>query len=499
MTQIVMALDQGTSSSRTLLINQSQEIIASASQIFDSHYPQAGWVEQDPNQIWQSQKNTLFEALAQAQLDLGQISAIGITNQRETTIAWNKETGEPLCQSIVWQCRRTAEFCQKLKAQGHEALFKEKTGLVLDPYFSGTKMRWIIDNVGGAKELAGLGLLAFGTVDSWLIWNLTQGKTHATDPSNASRTLLYNIHTGQWDPELLEILQIPASTLPQVLPSSGVIAHTDSSFGAEVPIAGVAGDQQASLFGQACFEAGESKNTYGTGCFFLMNTGHTAIPSNRGLLTTIAWQIGSEVTYALEGSVFIAGALIQWLRDQLQLFENAADTEPMALEVKDNGGVYIVPAFVGLGAPHWDPYARGSIFGLTRDSNAKHIVRAALEAICYQSYDLLQAAKQDTGIEIPSLKVDGGAVANGFLCQFQADLLQSEVSRPINIEATAMGAAFLAGLATGVWSNLEEIRQGWKEDQCFVPQLEPKEVEQLLQGWVKALDRSKGWASPDLS
>jgi len=496
MEKIVMALDQGTSSSRTLLFNDKGEILATASQDFPAIYPQSGWVEQDPSEIWDSQKQTITSVLEDASLTMSDITAIGITNQRETVVAWDRESGEPVSNAIVWQCRRTADFCEELKAEGFESSIKEKTGLVADPYFSGTKLRWMLKNVAEIKKLAEKGNLAFGTVDSWLIWNLTAGKKHITDATNASRTMVYNITDAKWDKDLLERLEIPLETLPDVKGCSEIIGYTDGdTWGAEVPIAGIAGDQQAAMFGQACFEKGMAKNTYGTGCFLLVNAGDEAILSEAGLLTTIAWQIDGKTTYALEGSAFVGGALIQWLRDGLSLFSDAAQTESMAKAVADTGGVYIVPAFVGLGAPHWDPYARGLMIGLTRDTGKNHIVRASLEAIAYQSWDLLKSMEKDTGIPLKILKVDGGATVNNFLCQFQADILNLEVSRPEIIETTAMGAAFLAGLATGVWKDQTHIEQLWKEERRFKPALDLQKTEELLKGWHEAVNRSKNWIS----
>ncbi len=494
MSKIVMALDQGTSSSRTVLFNEAGRILASASQELPSQFPQSGWVEQHPEEIWKSQKQTIETALSNAGLKMVDITAIGITNQRETVIAWNKETGEAVGNAIVWQCRRTANFCKELKAEGFEQEIKNRTGLVADPYFSGTKMRWMLKESPEIKALATKKKLAFGTVDSWLIWKLTGGKVHATDATNASRTLIYNIFKGEWDDTILERLELPPESLPEVKGSSEVIGHTDPGlWGALIPIAGVAGDQQAALFGQACFEKGMAKNTYGTGCFLLINAGSEAVLSKHGLLTTIAWKIGDSVTYALEGSAFVAGSLVQWLRDGLEIFKDAADTEAMAGQVADTGGVYIVPAFVGLGAPHWDPYARGLMIGLTRDTGKNHIARAGLEAIAYQSWDLLKAMEKDTGTALRILRIDGGATANNFLCQFQSDILKLEVSRPRIIETTAMGAAFLAGLATGVWKNQQHIEQLWLEDRRFKPQLDGSKADSLLQGWHQAVERSKNW------
>jgi glycerol kinase len=494
MDKLIMALDQGTSSSRSILFDSRGEIIAAESLAYESVYPRSGWVEQDPDQLWLTQRQTMQAVLDKSGKSMKDITAIGITNQRETIIGWDRLSGRPVGNAIVWQCRRTADFCDELKREGFEATIRAKTGLIADAYFSGTKMRWLLRHNPTAAELARKGRLAFGTVDSWLIWQLTGGRVHVTDASNASRTLVYNIHQHDWDLEILSRFGIPPETLPLVRPSSGIVGHTDATeWGAEVPIAGIAGDQQAALFGQTCFEKGMAKNTYGTGCFLLMNAGSKAVLSDHGLLTTIAWQIGTEVTYAVEGSAFIAGALIQWLRDRLGLFSNAADTETMALSVADTGGLYIVPAFVGLGAPHWDPYARGIIVGLTQDSGKNHIVRAALEAIAYQSWDLIKAMEKDTGIALTLLRVDGGATANQFLCQFQADILGLAVSRPCIVETTAMGAAFLAGLATGVWKNKDEIRRLWREDQRFYPQLAPAESAKRVEGWHQAVELSKSW------
>ena len=493
-----MALDQGTTSSRTILFDESGKIVAEANAVLDCHFPQSGWVEQVPEDIWVSQRQTIEAALEQAKLTMKDISAVGITNQRESTIAWNRETGEALGPAINWQCRRTADFCEELKAEGFASLLRERTGLVTDPYFSGTKMHWILENMPQARQMADQGELCFGTVDSWLIWKLTGGRVHATEISNASRTLVFNIEACEWDAEILMRFGIPQETLPEVKPSSGVIATVNPElFGGEAPIAGVAGDQQAALFGQACFEPGMAKNTYGTGCFMISNTGSEPVFSKHGLLTTIAWQIGNEpnskVTYALEGSVFIAGALIQWLRDGLQLFENASETQVMAESVPDSGGVFVVPAFVGLGAPHWDPYARGTIVGLTRDTNLNHIVRASLEAVAYQSAEVLSSIAKDTGISIKELRIDGGAAANDFLCQFQADLLGLNVTRPQILETTAMGAAFLAGLAVGVWPNQAAIRNLWQEEKTFVAGISRENADQKMEFWSRAVERSKDW------
>jgi len=495
MTDIIMALDQGTTSSRTILFNEKGEILAMAGEEFSCQYPRAGWVEQDAEDIWRTQKNTMEAALEKANLTLADVSAIGITNQRETVIAWHAETGKPVGKSIVWQCRRTADYCDRLKSEGFDQIIKEKTGLVTDAYFSGSKIRWILRNDVKARELAGQGKLKVGTVDSWLIWQLTGGKVHATDVSNACRTMLFNIHDLKWEPAILEKMGIPEDILPAVKPSSGILGETDETlFGSAVPIAGVAGDQQAALFGQAGYERGMTKITYGTGCFMVMNTGTEPIPSPSGLLTTIAWQIGDTVTYALEGSVFIAGALMQWMRDDLNLFEDVSKTEEMALSIASTEGLFIVPAFVGLGAPHWDPYARGIIVGITRGTTKNHIVRAGLQSMAYQANDLLTAMVKDSGIRIKVVKVDGGASANNYLCQFQADILGVTVSRPSNVETTALGAAFLAGLAAGVWKDTDQIKSYWKEDRSFQLAQSQEKVEECLRGWRKALDRAKGWA-----
>ena len=494
MSQIVMALDQGTTSSRTILFGEDGGIVAEANSTLACHYPQSGWVEQVPEEIWSSQRQTIESALAQAKLSMKDIAAVGITNQRESTIAWNRKTGEAIGPAINWQCRRTADFCGELKAEGFDRVLRDRTGLVTDPYFSGTKIRWIMGNVPLARKLADQGNLCFGTVDSWLIWKLTGGQVHATEISNASRTLIFNIDACAWDNEILTRFGIPTETLPEVKPSSGIIALVDPElFGGGAPIAGVAGDQQAALFGQACFQPGMAKNTYGTGCFMISNTGPELIFSKHGLLTTIAWQIGDDVTYALEGSVFIAGALVQWLRDGLQLFADASETQAMAESVSDSGGVFVVPAFVGLGAPHWDPYARGTIVGLTRDTNRNHIVRASLEAIAYQSAEVLRSIASDTKAEVKELRIDGGAAANDFLCQFQADLLGLNVTRPYILETTAMGAAFLAGLAVGVWQNQAQIRNLWQEEKVFTPQISKGDAAYLMEDWSRAIERSKSW------
>jgi len=489
-----MALDQGTTSSRTILFDEYGKIIIEANAPLASQFPQYGWVEQDPEDIWGTQSKTIQSALVQANLSMKDISAVGITNQRESTIAWNRKTGEAIGPAINWQCRRTADFCQELKEEGFDSVLRNKTGLVTDPYFSGTKMRWIIKNIPEAKKLLDQGNLCFGTVDSWLIWKLTCGQAHVTEISNASRTLVYNIKTCDWDDEILDRFGIPRETLPVVKSSSSVVASVNSDlFGGGAPISGVAGDQQAALFGQGCFQLGMAKNTYGTGCFVISNTGSELVYSKHGLLTTVAWEINDQVTYALEGSVFIGGALVQWLRDGLQFFENASETQFIAESVNDSGGVFVVPAFVGLGAPHWDPYARGTIVGLTRDTNKNHLVRASLEAIAYQSAEVLKSITKDARIEMKELRIDGGASANNFLCQFQADLLGLKVTRPRILETTALGAAFLAGLAVGVWRDMEQISNLWQEDNSYIPEITREEAEKKMEAWSRAVERSRGW------
>lgn len=489
-----MALDQGTTSSRCILFNENGISVSSAQREFEQIYPKAGWVEHDPMEIWSSQFSVAVEAMAKIGADAGDIAAIGITNQRETTVVWDKRTGIPVHNAIVWQCRRTAEMCDDLKAKGFDKVIREKTGLVLDAYFSGTKIKWILDNVEGAREKAEQGYLLFGTIDTWLIWNLTKGNVHVTDYSNASRTLLYNIHELKWDEEILNTLGIPKGMLPEVKSSSCIYGNTSQIlFGKEIPIAGVAGDQQAALFGQICHEAGTAKSTYGTGCFMLMNTGEKAVASEKGLLTTIAWGIDGKVEYALEGSVFIAGAAIQWLRDEMRMIKHAADTEEYALAVEDTNGVYLVPAFVGLGAPYWDPYARGTIVGLTRGAKKEHFIRATLESLAYQSYDILKAMEEDSGIKLKALKVDGGASANNFLMQFQADILGVQVDRPRIIETTALGSAYLAGLAIGYWGSKEEIANNWALSKAFEPAMTEEKRNNLLLGWHEAVNRSMGW------
>ncbi|MDK2794063.1 MAG: glycerol kinase [Caldanaerobacter sp.] len=495
MAKYVMALDQGTTSSRAIIFDHSGKIVASQNQEFKQIYPKAGWVEHDPMEIWGTQIGVAKGVIEKAGINPEDIAAIGITNQRETTVVWDKNTGKPIYNAIVWQCRRTAPICDDLKNKGFDKKIREKTGLVVDAYFSGTKVKWILDNVEGAREKAERGELLFGNIDTWLIWNLTRGKVHVTDYSNASRTMLFNIHELKWDKEILEELNVPENMLPEVKPSSHVYGYTDKSiFGVEIPIAGDAGDQQAALFGQACFKPGMAKNTYGTGCFMLMNTGEKAVPSKTGLLTTIAWGIDGKVEYALEGSIFITGAAIQWLRDELRIIDNAPQSEEYALKVEDTNGVYVVPAFVGLGAPYWDMYARGVIVGLTRGAKREHIIRATLESIAYQTRDVLEAMQEDSGIKLQALKVDGGASANNFLMQFQADILGVPVDRPQVIETTALGAAYLAGLAVGFWNSREEIEKNWNIDRRFEPAMEEEKREKLYRGWKKAVERAMKWA-----
>ncbi len=495
MKKYLLALDQGTTSSRCIIFDRAGNIRSQVNREFRQFYPMDGWVEQDPTEIWASQMGVAVEAMLQFGITTEDVAAIGITNQRETTVVWDRKSGKPICPAIVWQCRRTAQACEEMKKQGLESMIRSKTGLLLDPYFSASKLRWILDNVPNAQERAERGELLFGTVDSWLIYNLTDGKVHATDPSNAARTMLFNIHTMQWDKELLELFRIPAEMLPQVLPSSGIFGYTAKHLlGGEIPISGVAGDQQAALFGQCCLEAGDVKNTYGTGGFLLMNTGENPLISKGGLLTTVGWQIGERVNYVLEGSVFTCGAVIQWLRDGLKLFERASDTERMATSVEDSAGIYFVPAFVGLGAPYWDPFARGSVQGLTRAATSAHLVRAALEAMAYQTADVLCAMQKEAPFPIGSIRVDGGAAANNFLLQFQADILGIPLSRPSCVETTAKGAAGLAALAVGYYQDLEELKGAWHADRCFTPQMGEKKRASLLAGWKKAVERSLRWA-----
>ena len=492
----IIALDQGTTSSRAVLFDENQKIVGIAQKEFTQIYPKEGWVEHDPMEIWSSQSGVLAEVIAREGISQHDIIGLGITNQRETTIVWDKNTGKPVYNAIVWQCRRTAQICDELrKKESLVEYIKENTGLVLDAYFSGTKIKWILDNVEGAREKAEKGELLFGTVDTWLIWKLTNGKVHATDYTNASRTMIYNIKNLEWDEKLLKELGIPKSMLPEVKDSSGTFGYANlgGKGGHRVPICGVAGDQQSALFGQACFEKGEAKNTYGTGCFLLMNTGEEMVQSKNGLVTTIAIGLNGKVQYALEGSIFVGGAVVQWLRDELRLVGESKDTEYFARKVKDNGGVYVVPAFVGLGAPYWDMYARGAILGLTRGANKNHIIRAALESIAYQTRDVLEAMQEDSGIELNGLKVDGGATANNFLMEFQSDILGKTVRRPTVLETTALGAAYLAGLAVGVWETKEEIKNSWILDREFSPIMEEDLREEKYAKWKKAVERSRAW------
>lgn len=495
MAKYIMSLDQGTTSSRCILFNEKGLIESVAQKEFTQIYPNAGWVEHDPMEIWFTQISVATEAMQKINATTTDIAAVGITNQRETTVVWDKITGKPIYNAIVWQCRRTSDTCDALKEEGFDKIIKEKTGLIIDAYFSGTKIKWILDHVEGAREKALKGELLFGTIDTWLIWNLTKGKVHVTDYSNASRTMLFNIHTLKWDEEILAKLDIPIAMLPEPKPSSSIYGYTDASlFGSEIPIGGAAGDQQAALFGQICHSPGTAKNTYGTGCFLLMNTGKNAIISNKGLLTTIAWGIDDKVEYALEGSIFIAGAAIQWLRDELRMIDHAAHTETYASSVPDANGVYVVPAFTGLGAPYWDQYARGTILGLTRGVKKEHFIRATLESLAYQTYDVLKAMEEDSGIALKALKVDGGACANNFLMQFQADILGVQVDRPEIIETTALGAAYLAGLAVGYWKDQEDISKNWALSRSFIPNMEADYCEKLLKGWHKAVRCALEWA-----
>lgn len=494
----MMSLDQGTTSSRCILFDQAGNMCSVAQKEFTQIFPQPGWVEHDPVEIWETMKEVMKRAMEQVQASAADIAGIGITNQRETTIVWERETGRPIYNAIVWQCRRTSGLVDSLKEQGYAPMIKYKTGLVPDAYFSGTKIKWILDHVAGARERAEKGELLFGTVDTWLIWNLTGGKCFVTDYTNASRTMLFDIHKLCWDDVILSILDIPKKMLPEVKPSSCIYGYTDPSLlGGKIPVAGAAGDQQAALFGQCCFEPGEVKNTYGTGCFLLMNTGGQAVESKSGLLTTIAVGLDGKVEYALEGSVFVAGAAIQWLRDELKVIDTAPQSEEYAVSVSDTEGAYVVPAFTGLGAPYWDQYARGAIVGLTRGFNRAHLVRATLESLAYQTCDLCRAMEQDAGIQLKSLKVDGGACANNFLMQFQADILNTEVLRPQCIETTALGAAYLAGLAVGFWKDRDHIRQNWALSQTFTPKYTPERRNRLLAGWKKAVSCAFGWAKEE--
>lgn len=498
MAKYVMALDAGTTSNRSILFNEKGEICSVAQREFTQHFPKPGWVEHDADEIWASMLGVAVEAMNKIGASASDIAAIGITNQRETAIVWDKNTGEPVYRAIVWQCRRTSEYCDSLKEKGLTEKFREKTGLVIDAYFSGTKVRWILENVPGAREKTQRGDLLFGTVETWLIWKLTGGAVHVTDYSNASRTMLFNINTLQWDEEILKELDIPFSMLPEVKPSSCIYGTADPRFlGGPIPIAGAAGDQQAALFGQTCFNPGEAKNTYGTGCFLLMNTGEKPVFSKNGLVTTIAWGLDGKVNYALEGSIFVAGAAIQWLRDELRIIDSAADSEYMAKKVKDTNGCYVVPAFTGLGAPHWDQYARGTIVGITRGVNKYHIIRATLESLAYQVNDVLEAMKADSGIDLAALKADGGASANDFLMQTQADIIKAPVNRPRCVETTAMGAAYLAGLAVGYWSDKEDVRKNWAIDRTFRPSLDEEERMKRVKGWNKAVKYAYGWARED--
>jgi glycerol kinase len=490
----VLALDQGTTSSRAILFDRDGTVRGAAQREFPQRFPRPGWVEHDPLEIWATQSAVATEVLARAQVSARDLAAIGITNQRETTVVWDRRTGQPICPAIVWQDRRTADLCDRLKAAGHESLVAERTGLVIDAYFSGTKLAWILEHVPEARARAEAGDLAFGTIDTWLVWQLTGGRVHATDPSNASRTMLFNIHTLEWDDDLLRLLGVPRALLPEVRPSSGVLGPVSAAPGLDgVPVAGIAGDQQAALFGQMCVAPGLAKNTYGTGCFLLQNTGTTCVRSANRLVSTVAWTVDGRTEYALEGSVFIGGAVVQWVRDGLGLVRRSADIEPLAASVPDNGGIYVVPAFAGLGAPHWDPYARGLIVGITRGTTAGHVARAALESIAYQVGDLLDAVQRDSGIRLGELRVDGGAAANDLLLQFQADLLRVPVVRPAVTETTALGAAYLAGLGVGFWRSIDEMAGQWRVERRFEPRMPAPEADRLRERWRAALDRARGW------
>ncbi|EJG5123184.1 glycerol kinase GlpK [Staphylococcus pseudintermedius] len=489
----ILSIDQGTTSSRAILFNEEGEIVGVAQREFKQHFPKSGWVEHDANEIWSSVLSVMASVLTENNVSANEVKGIGITNQRETTVVWDKETGRPIYNAIVWQSRQTQSICDALKQEGHEQTFRDKTGLLLDPYFSGTKVKWILDKVDGAREKAAKGEILFGTIDTWLVWKLSGGRAHVTDYSNASRTLMYNIHELKWDDELLELLDVPKAMLPEVKPSSEVYCETIDYhfFGQNVPIAGIAGDQQAALFGQACFERGDVKNTYGTGGFMLMNTGEEAVKSGNGLLTTIAYGIDGKVNYALEGSIFVSGSAIQWLRDGLRMINSAPQSEDYAIRVDSTEAVYVVPAFVGLGTPYWDSDARGAIFGLTRGTEKEHFIRATLESLCYQTRDVIEAMGQDSGIEVNSLRVDGGAVKNNFLMQFQSDLLNIEVERPEINETTALGAAYLAGIATGFWKDKSEIQRRWKLEKSFEPEMDQKESNRLYKGWKKAVEATQ--------
>ena len=496
MDKFILALDQGTTSSRAILFDQSGSIVSTAQKEFRQIYPKPGWVEHDAQEIWSTQAGVAAEAISKKGFNGNNLAAIGITNQRETTVVWDRETGDPVYNAIVWQDRRTAEFCDELKEQGLAAKIQEKTGLVLDAYFSGTKVKWILDNVEGVRERAEAGKLAFGTIDSWLIWNLTRGELHITDVTNASRTLLFNINTMEWDDEMLEIMDVPKSMLPEVKQSSELYGRTKTTiFASKVPIAGIAGDQQAALFGQMCNKEGMVKNTYGTGCFMLMNVGNKPVPSKNNLLSTVAWKVNGETSYALEGSIFIAGAVVQWLRDEMGIINKSSDVEALADSVEHADGVYLVPAFAGLGAPYWDQYARGTIVGMTRGTGKAHIARAALDSICYQTLDVLSAMNADSGIDIRELRVDGGATVNNLMMQFQSDILQVPVVRPKVTETTALGAAYLAGLAVGYWPDMESISKQWQVDKKFEPAMDKNDVETLTKGWKRAIKAARAWSS----
>ncbi len=496
MEKYILALDQGTTSSRALLFDRKGEICSSAQKEFKQYFPEPGWVEHDPMEIWSSQVAVAAEAISKLGANGSAIQGIGITNQRETAIVWDRKTGEAVYNAIVWQDRRTSKYCDELKEQGHTGMIRNKTGLIPDAYFSGTKVKWILDNVEGVRERAEKGELAFGTVDSWLVWKLTNGRTHITDVTNASRTMLFNIHTLRWDEELLKLLTIPRSMLPDVRSSSEIYDHTNIAvFASKVPIAGIAGDQQAAMFGQMCIEEGMVKNTYGTGCFILLNTGDKPFMSENQLVTTIAWQINGKVTYALEGSIFIGGAVVQWLRDGIRIINTSQDVESLAKTVEDNGDVFFVPAFTGLGAPHWDQYARGTMVGISRGTTRGHIARASLEGIAFQTLDVLEAMKKDTRMDYTGLRVDGGASNNNLLMQFQADILNIPVERPLITETTALGAAYLAGLATGFWKNMDEIKQQWKIDRCFTPEMDQEKAAKQILKWKDAVSRAQSWVS----
>tara|TARA_Y100001935_G_scaffold255301_1_gene267579 strand:- start:11326 stop:12819 length:1494 start_codon:yes stop_codon:yes gene_type:complete len=494
MEQYILALDQGTTSSRAIIFDKKGQILSVAQKEFKQIFPKSGWVEHDPNEIWSSQAGVAAEATTSFGINGKNIAAIGITNQRETTIVWDRETGQPVYNAIVWQDRRTSEYCDKIKAAGHTEMIQEKTGLIIDAYFSASKINWILENVEGAREKAEAGKLAFGTVDSWLVWKLTQGETHVTDVTNASRTMLFNIQTMEWDKELLELFDVPASMLPEVKQSSEVYGKTKTTiFASKVPISGIAGDQQSALFGQMCTENGMVKNTYGTGCFMLMNIGEEFIKSKNNLLTTVAWKVNGKVNYAFEGSVFIAGAVVQWLRDGLKMIDSSSEVEALATKVEDTDGVYLVPAFAGLGAPYWNQDARGIIVGLSRGTTDSHIARAALESMAFQTMDVLKAMEADSGLEIKQLRVDGGATANNFMMQFQSDLLHCQVIRPKTVETTALGAAYLAGLAVGYWESTDEIQELWQIDREFDPERKPEEVETSIKNWKRAIDTVQHW------